>query len=95
MSTITYQTRVHTPEMIKEILTSKDMGIMHIPLLILRGILAEVAQRSAELNDPKMNALMMRLTLYEVSDPNSKEYNADLVNQTIESAYTPQGALAV
>jgi len=75
--------RVNTPQLLKEIQNNHGTSILRKPLAILGGILAEVAERAIELNDPKLNALMCRLALYEESDPYSPEYNPDLVNETI------------
>lgn len=61
--------KVHTPNLLQEILTNEGMGIMHKPLSIFGRLLAEVAERAAELNDPALNVLMLRLTLYDAADP--------------------------
>lgn len=42
---------------------------MRAPMQIFQNLLLEVATRASELDDPEMNALMMRLTLYDVADP--------------------------
>lgn len=44
----------------------ENMGVLKIPLNIFKGILAEVAQRATQLNDPKLNVLMLKLNLYEI-----------------------------
>jgi hypothetical protein len=49
--------------------------------MILASLLAEVATRASQLNDDKLNSLMCRLTLYEISDPYSKEYDEELSNK--------------
>lgn len=43
----------------------KRMGVLKIPINQFRQLLCEVAARAAELNDPKLNILMLRLWLYE------------------------------
>lgn len=61
---------VHAVNLLEEIADyglSKKMGILRIPLNLFQGLLAQVAQRATELNDPKMNILMLRLGLYEVA----------------------------
>lgn len=58
----------HTPNLLKEILTDPRMGILEKPLNIFGKMLAEVAERAIEIDDPKLNILMLRLTLYEVAD---------------------------
>jgi hypothetical protein len=81
--------KVHIPSLFNEIVENGGLGtsIFRVPLSITSRILGEVAQRALELNDPKLNALMCRLTLYEQSDPYSKEYNPKLTNDTISKFY--------
>jgi hypothetical protein len=76
--------KVHTPSLLKEIATSSGNSILRIPLQTLGDILYEVADRAKELDDPKMNALMCRLTLYSQADPEDKKnYNKSLVRKTL------------
>ena len=78
------QWRVNTPAFLKEIGDNNPtMAIMRQPLMIFASILGEVAKRASELNDDKLNALMCRLALYEVADPYSKDYDAELTRETI------------
>lgn len=79
--------RVHVPSLFKEILNNPGTSILRTPLRITSDILAEVASRAIELNDPKLNALMCQLTLFEQSDPYSKGYDADATQKTINAAY--------
>jgi hypothetical protein len=81
--------RVNTVSLLNEIAINGGPGvsIMKIPLTIFKCVLGEVAQRALELNDPKLNALMCRLALYEQSDPYSKDYNEELTNKTINQFY--------
>lgn len=81
--------RVNTTSLLEEIVVNGGPGIaiMRIPLSIFKSILGEVAERALELNDPKLNALMCRLALYEQSDPYSKDYNPELTRKTIEQFY--------
>lgn len=61
--------RVQTHTLLKEVLEANpSMWIMTKPLNIFRMLLVEVAERAAELNDPKLNILMLRLAMYE-ADP--------------------------
>lgn len=69
------QWRVHLPRLIVEILQNPSCAILRQPLLITRSIIAEVATRASELNDPKLNELMLRLALYEKGDPESPNYD--------------------
>lgn len=70
--------KVHTPNLLKEILVNPNMACMAQPLRIFGALLAEVAERAIALNDPEMNKLMMRLTLYEQADPHSADFDAAL-----------------
>ncbi len=67
--------RIHTPNILKEILNNPGIGIFKIPISVLIELLYLVAKRASILNDPELNSLMARLTLYDVSDPLSKGYN--------------------
>ena len=79
------QWRVNTPQLLKEIIGNNETAVLSKPLAIFGRILAEVGERASELNDPKLNALMCRLAIYEVSDPYNANYNAELTNATIEA----------
>lgn len=61
--------KVHTPNLLQEILTNNGMAMMHKPIAIFGRLLAEVAERAAVLDDPALNILMLRLTLYDAGDP--------------------------
>ena len=77
--------KVNTPQLIKEVLTNHGMGCLHVPMNIFSSLLTEVAKRASELNDPKMNALMCRLAMYEISDPYSKEYDSKMVEEILNN----------
>jgi hypothetical protein len=60
--------KVDTPALLREITDcglDRRMGIYKIPLNIFQQILAEVAERAIELDDKKLNKLMIRLSLYD------------------------------
>ena len=78
--------KVNTAQLIKEILSNNETGVLSVPLTIFSRILAEVGERASELNDPKLNALMCRLAIYDVADPYSENYDNELVNSIIETA---------
>ena len=78
--------KVNTAQLIKEILSNNETGVLSVPLTIFSRILAEVGERASELNDPKLNALMCRLAIYDVADPYSENYDKELVNSIIETA---------
>jgi len=77
------QWRAHLPRLIEEIANNPQCSALVIPLRITREIIDRVAQRAIELNDPQLNALMCRLTLYEQSDPYSPHYNKEVTDKTI------------
>ena len=81
----TVQWRVNTPQLLKEIIGNNETAVLSKPLAIFGRILAEVGERASEINDPKLNALMCRLAIYEVSDPYNSNYDAELTNATIEA----------
>lgn len=83
--TKTLQWRVNTPQLLKEIIGNNETAILSKPISIFGRILAEVGERAAELNDPKLNALMCRLAIYDVADPYSENYDPDLTNEVIEA----------
>ncbi len=79
------QWRVHTPNLLKEIVESNEgMGILSKPVTIFGRLLAAVGERAAELNDEKLNALMIRLAIYSVADPESPDYDRDVVHEYLK-----------
>lgn len=79
------QFRVHTPQLLDEIASCSNQPILKIPLNMLRMLLAQVGKRAAELNDPKLNALMCQLTIYSVADPYNKDYCPDTVREVMRA----------
>jgi hypothetical protein len=78
--------RVHTARLLSEILNNNpNMEIFNVPLKIFANLLCEVGERAAQLNDPVLNALMCRLTIYEIADPYSPEYNREEVEQILKN----------
>lgn len=75
--------KVNTKGLLNEVLTCKGSSILYIPLRIFMVLLAQVALRATELNDKKLNQLMMRLGLYDISNPESKEYDPNFVEKYI------------
>lgn len=79
--------RVNSAQLLKEVLTNNTTWALARPLQIFGLLLAEVGERAAEINDPKLNALMCRLAIYSVSDPYNKDYDSKITNQTIDKIY--------
>lgn len=73
--------KVNIPGLFKEILNNGQCAILRVPLQVTADILAKVAKRAIELDDPELNALMCRLALYEQSDPYSKSYDRKLMDR--------------
>lgn len=88
--TKTVSFKCHTPQLLKEIcegaLSTGNFGILKIPLNIFRNYLGLVAQRASQINDPILNKLMCDMTLYEVADPYSTEYDKAVLKQVEEKA---------
>lgn len=79
------QWRVHTPNLLKELVENNEgTAILSKPVTIFGRLLAAVGDRAAELNDDKLNALMIRLTIYSVADPESPDYDRDVVHEYLK-----------
>lgn len=63
---------VNTPQFLKEACENSEKGMNAICWNIFKNLLAQVAERATELNDPVLNTLMIRLNLYEI--PNKERY---------------------
>lgn len=63
---------VNTPQFIKEACENSRDGMYGVCWNIFRNLIAQVAERATELNDPVLNTLMIRLNLYEI--PNKERY---------------------
>lgn len=61
---------VNTPQFLKEAAENCNGGMYSICWNLFRQLLAAVAQRATELQDPVLDALMIKLNLYEM--PNSE-----------------------
>lgn len=86
--------KLHTPNLLRETINcNPTAAILYRPLQLLGQLLHEVAERAAELNDPELNHLMCKLTLYEVADPENKEaYNRDIVKEVERLAVEAKAA---
>jgi len=79
---VTFQ--VHTPRLLEEVLVNTGASALKIPMNIFRQLLGQVATRASEIDDPKLNALMIRLTLYEVADPYSNDYDPKFLRRVLD-----------
>lgn len=84
--------RCHTPNLMKEVLNNPTAWALYRPLQIFGGILFELAERARELDDPELNFLMMRLTLYEQGDPEAKGYTDKFYNEVRNQAKAAKAA---
>ena len=78
--------KVHTPNLLKEIADfglPQNSGVLFVPLNQFRTLLLKVAERASLIGDPILNKLMCDLTLYEVADPQSKEYDKDVLDKPV------------
>jgi len=60
-----------------------NLAAMRMPLKITYTILAEVAQRANELQDPELNSLMARLCLFDDCNPYSEHYKGREFTQRV------------
>lgn len=75
--------RVHTARLLAEIMENPSCEVLRQPLLIMDHLLRQVAARAIVLDDPELNRLMLRLTLYSVADPMSPDHDAELTTKLI------------
>lgn len=68
-----FKWKVDSPALLQEIASNHGVAILKIPLNIFQSILAEVAERATEINDPILNELMIDLNLYELPPLGSNE----------------------
>lgn len=73
--------KVHTPNLLGEILNNPTCAQLKIPLNIFSRLLMKVATRASQLDDIELNKLMMRLSLYAIADPEEKDYNPEFVEE--------------
>lgn len=73
--------KVHTANLLNEIADSSNAGVLKIPLNVFRTLLCKVSERASQLNDPILNDLMCDLTLYEISDLSSHDYDKKKVEE--------------
>jgi hypothetical protein len=72
--------KCHTPNLLQEVADNPTTSTLAKPLSIFGNLLWEVATRAQEINDPILNHLMCRLTLYSQADPESPDYDKDAVD---------------
>ena len=75
--------RVHTPNLLKLVLELRDGFVLRIPIATFGDLLASVAERASQLNDPILNGLMCKLALYDISDPTSESFDVLMTKELI------------
>jgi hypothetical protein len=76
----------HTPNLLTEALCNPGMYALNVPFNIFGKMLAEVADRAILIDDPELNILMLRLTLYSVADMD-EDPSGKLRQEAFESQY--------
>lgn len=81
--------RINSPAFLKEIFNNNPtLGrVLFAPANIFQNYLYQIAERASQLNDPKLNAIMCQMSLYEIADPYSSEYNQEATNKIISGKY--------
>lgn len=90
--------QVHTPRLFQAIESAMPRGTAESgELAVFGAYVREVANRASQLNDPILNALMVKLTLYDLADPDSEHHDPDLVKRIMagESGVRPPFGLAM
>lgn len=83
--------KVNTAGLLDEVIKGSGQYIYRVPIILLKRLLGQVAERASQLNDDEMNALMCKLSLYDISDGYDKEnYNPKLARQVIRLGGTAQ-----
>lgn len=82
--------KIHTPNLFNDTIPNtfsdqREYEILRIPLNLLRHYLLKIASRCAEIDDPILTKLMCDMTMYDEADPNSSDYNEELINAANEN----------
>ena len=81
--------KIHTTSLLKEIVECalrENQGVLKVPLNTLLRYLGSVATRASQINDPILNKIMCDMTLYEVADLSSPEYDAKVISEVYRKA---------
>lgn len=77
---------VNTPGFIKEASENSRNGMYRACWVAFRDLMAMVAIRATELNDPILNVLMIRMNLYELRNEDRHRIIED-IRKKIEESY--------
>lgn len=75
--------KVDTQRLLQEVLSNNGTSILVRPLQILGRLLFDVGEIASRINDPELNKLMIRLTIYECADPASPNYDRELCERVM------------
>lgn len=73
-----YQFDVNTPQFLREACENCNNGMYAVCWNVFSGLLAMVAERAVELDDPILNVLMIRLNMYEVPNDERRKIIEDI-----------------
>jgi hypothetical protein len=73
--------KIHTSSLLQEALLNPGTSILSKPFNILGKVLFVLADRARELNDPELNSILLRLTLYQEADPENENYKPEVVEE--------------
>lgn len=74
----------HLCNLFEEVLKNPGAQILEKPLQLTLGIIKQAADRAIELDDPVLLFHFSRLSIYEISDPQNKKYDPDILNHLIK-----------
>ena len=93
----TLKWRVHTPNLLKEIVENNPTAwTLRTPVLLFRQILTTLAECAIRLDNPELNVLMLRLQLYDVEPDKlgkaieAQEERMELPKMTFEQDWMPK-----
>ena len=80
--------KVNTVQLLKEVVNHNPSAwALAKPIQIFGILLAELGEIASNINDPKLNAMMCRLAIYECSDPYNVNHDEALTRKTISKGY--------
>jgi len=66
---------IHTPNLLNEIVSNSNQPAIEAPIRILGNMLYRLGEIAARINDPELNEIMIRLTIYDIANPESENYD--------------------
>lgn len=83
--------KCHTKNLFDEIIECSGVPVLRVPLNICYTLIQKVADRCAEINDPKLNALMVQLTMYTIADPEHEDFDPEQVKAIMQESLKRKG----